>query len=405
MVSRRGLTAAAGAVALLLVFWAWGGGEGTGIPLPGRRFTLTVLPVTAAGQPLPKPETEQVVIVNEFISGLFEVDDKQVFIPFDIGQRMMRMDEAVRYQTDEDGLPVIGDDGEPVVIGKVPTRCTWIYLKAPEGMSYEDLRDRVRGGYDRLAAKYPDLPPPQYMSVATWEQRQAAFLRAVGNEKGLMAFLFGIISIVSVVMVGVIFYTIVTEKTRDIGILRAIGASQLGVASIFLSFGAVTGLIAAAIGCTIGALFVLLINEIHTWMGNGLGATAVVLGGTSIGLLTGLLVAGGLMLLDAVADRQVVSGGRLRRVALIVGACMAVGALAPLAAFAIIDGAMTWANENLGIVIWDRSIYFFDRIPSRVNPIELTVIVIVAITASVVGSMLPAMKAAMVDPVESLRYE
>ena len=71
----------------------------------------------------------------------------------------------------------------------------------------------------------------------------AMALGAVQKEKGLLTFLFGVISVVAVVLILVIFYMIVLEKTRDIGTLRALGASQLGIASIFLGYAQVISLI------------------------------------------------------------------------------------------------------------------------------------------------------------------
>lgn len=286
------------------------------IPMPGEKVTLTVLPVTSGGG-MTQPSTDQFTVVNEFMSGVYDVDSQRVYIPFGIAQQMMLMDESDRV-----------DRTTFEVIGKNPARATELHIRAAEGVSAEQLQATVQRVYAELGRKHQDLPPMPYMQIATWQQRQAGFLRAVENEKGLMTVLFGIISIVAVVMIGVVFYMIVLEKTRDIGILRAIGASRMGVASIFLMFGGVIGTIGAAGGTLIAWLIVTNINEIHAWLG-----------------------------------------------------------------------------DTFGVVIWDRSVYFFDRIPSQVNWNEITVIVIVAITASVFGALVPAIKAARVDPIESLRYE
>ncbi len=295
----------------------------------GTGMTLTVLPISkAGGVDTITPETRQVMVVNEFNSGVYEVDSKQVFVPFAVAQEMMRMQEAARQVFNADGSPKVDADGNFVTQGTEPARASWIYVRAHEGVDVDYLRGRVEETYLRLAKKHDDMPTLDPMSIATWEQRQAKFLGAVENERGLMTVLFGIISIVAVMIVGVIFYMIVLEKTRDIGILRAIGASQPGVASIFLAFGLVVGTLGAALGRTIAYLIVTYINEIHDWLG-----------------------------------------------------------------------------RTFGIVIWDRSIYFFDRIPSRIDWNETTVIVAVAIVASVIGAIIPAFKAARVDPVESLRYE
>ena len=58
------------------------------------------------------------------------------------------------------------------------------------------------------------------------------------------------------------FYMIVVEKTRDIGILKALGAPSSGVMSIFLSYGVCLGAVGTGAGILLGLLFVRYINEI-----------------------------------------------------------------------------------------------------------------------------------------------
>ena len=291
-------------------------------------MVLTVVPVTQTGTIAIDAKSSPVAAVNEFNSGVYENDSRQVFIPFDVAQKLMNMQEAPAPKLNLDGSYVFDEEGQVVMEGVSPARASWIYIRAAEGVDVDYLRERVVRVYERIAASHDDMPALDPRAVATWEQRLAKFIGAVENERGLVTVLFGIISVVAVMIVGVIFYMIVLEKTRDIGVLRSIGASQAGVASIFITFAAVVGSLGAALGFIIAWLIVTNINEIHAWLGS-----------------------------------------------------------------------------TFGIVIWDRSIYFFDRIPSHVDGREALVVVIVAILASLVGAIIPAIKAARVDPVESLRYE
>ncbi len=103
--------------------------------------------------------------------------------------------------------------------------------------------------------------------MRTWREKQRQFIEAVEKEKYLVTTLFGVVSMVAVLLVGCIFYMIVQQKTRDIGIIKSIGATSGGVAGIFLSYGAAIGVVGGAIGTVVGTLFVWYINEFQAMLG------------------------------------------------------------------------------------------------------------------------------------------
>ncbi|MCG8615443.1 MAG: FtsX-like permease family protein, partial [Desulfobacterales bacterium] len=286
-------------------------------PWMGEPMSLTVLPITERGAVVdPKPRV--FAAVNEFHTGWYEMDSKRVYVPFDVLQEMLLMGEAEQVDPDD----------PTVVIGTAPARAFGIIVRAVEGVSAEELRDAIAKRYAAFQEAHPDLPPEPFMSIYTWRQKLRNLLDTVENEKNLMTFLFSIVSVVSILLILAIFYMIVLEKTRDIGILRALGASRMGVASIFLVYAGVIGAIGTTAGTVIAYFIVTYINELHAWLGRA-----------------------------------------------------------------------------FGIVIWDRRVYFFENIPSRLDPTEVGVIAVAAVVAAVCGAILPAMMAARVDPVESLRYE
>ncbi len=288
------------------------------VPMPLAKVLLTVLPLSRGGAVV-DPKVAPFVVANEFHSGFYAVDSRRVYVSFDRLQAMMLMDEAPRV-----------DPMDPEkIIGTVPARCTELHVVAAPGVSAEQLLPVVQRAYDTVARQHAaDMPDSLEATIVTWHERQRQYIEAIEHEKGLLLVLFGIISVVAVAMITVIFYMIVLEKTRDIGILRTLGASRSGVASIFLLYGKVIGVIGSLLGSGLAALIVIYINEIHEWLG-----------------------------------------------------------------------------RNLDIVIWDRSVYFFDRIPSRVDIPLMVWVLVIAVAASVVGAVIPAIKAAHVDPVKSLRYE
>jgi lipoprotein-releasing system permease protein len=197
------------------------------------------------------------------------------------------------------------------------------------------IRSRIQNIWDEIAARRRDEMPADnrrlldYVQIQTWEEKQARFIGAVEKEKYLVTTLFGVISLVAVFLVGCIFYMIVQQKTRDIGVVKSVGATSLGVANIFLIYGAAVGVVGGAMGSIIGTVFVWYINEFQD--------------------------------------------------------------------------LLAWISPQAKI--WSPEVYSFERIPNHVNVRDVIVVYVVAIIASMVGSVIAAVRAARIWPVEALRYE
>ena len=152
------------------------------------------------------------------------------------------------------------------VRGTTPPRTSQIQIKLKPGVDSYVAIETIRKRWIAFGERYVGKQDWELLGlvddyIKTWEEKQATFIAAVEKEKVLVTILFGVISVVAVFLVGCVFYMIVQEKTRDIGVLRAVGASAYGVASIFLAYGAAVGVVSSALGSLIGALFVLYINE------------------------------------------------------------------------------------------------------------------------------------------------
>jgi len=197
------------------------------LAVPGDDVTLTF---PTAGQP-PKGVSDHFTIVDFYESKMSEFDAKFAFVPIDYLQRIRGMFDP------ETAVPCINR----------------YQIKLKPGADLDAVRDRLR------AASWFD---PRLYRVETWRDQQGPLLAAVQLEKRILNLLLFLIIAVAGFGILAIFYMIVVEKTRDIGILKSLGASGRGVMGIFLGYGLSLGLVGSGVGMTLGLLFVHYINEI-----------------------------------------------------------------------------------------------------------------------------------------------
>ncbi len=354
----------------------------------GGRTTLTVVPLSERGTiGAYEPTRQRFIVSNEFKSGLYDVDRQTVTVPFHVLQRMLQMQARTTTQGFD---PLTGEGGKTT---QLPGRANQIVIRLAPTVALADGAALVENELIAYQKQHRDRAVPR---VLTWEQVHGQLIGAVQNEKGMVTFLFIVISAVAVVMVATTFFVIVQQKTRDIGILRAIGASRLGVLMLFLGYGLSIGVIGGTLGLLGAVLLVNNLNTVQTFLASSLGVTAMLLAPPIVGAIVGAAIA---VLIGFVQQRMLWWLARLVPVCIVL--CLVPAALSLL----LIDGWASWLNTNIRFVMWDPQTYFFDRIPGRVDPFEALPIVAGAVLSSVLGAVVPALVASAKRPVDALRYE
>jgi lipoprotein-releasing system permease protein len=259
--------------------------------LPGDDLKITF---PTAGTP-PKAVSDSFTVVDFYESKMSEYDSNFVFVPIAALQRMRGMIDP------QSGLASVNS----------------IQIKLREGADLDHVRDRLRKAF-----------PADLYAVATWKDKQGPLLAAVDMEMAVLNILLFLIIAVAGFGILAIFFMIVVEKTRDIGILKSLGARASGIAGIFLGYGLFLGIVGAGAGLALGLAIAVNINTIRA--------------------------------------------------------------------------GVEWCT---GQRVFDPSIYYFFKIPTIIDPATIGWIVAGAIGIAVASSVLPALRAARLHPVEALRHE
>ena len=245
----------------------------------------------------PKVVNQKFTVIDLYESGMSEYDSTFAFV---------RLDQLQEFRGMID--PASG------------TRSvTTVQLKLVPGADLNEARDALRRRF----------PPDVYAyNIQTWRDMQGPLLAAVRLETTILNILLFLIIAVAGFGILATFFMIVVEKTRDIGTLKALGASGTGVMSIFLSYGVLLGIVGSGVGTVGGLLFVRHINSIA----------------------------------------------------------------------AVIE-------KITGQEVFDPTVYYFNSIPTIIDPFTICWVVAGSIAIATTASVLPALRAARMNPVQALRFE
>jgi lipoprotein-releasing system permease protein len=106
---------------------------------------------------------------------------------------------------------------------------------------------------------------PRY-AIRTWAEENSSILTALQVEKNVMFYILFFIMVVAAFGIASALITFVVQKTREIGMLKALGATSGQVMWLFLSQSAIVGVLGVASGLGLGMLAITYRNEFLNFM-------------------------------------------------------------------------------------------------------------------------------------------
>ncbi len=130
------------------------------------------------------------------------------------------------------------------------------------GSAVSGIAVRVTDAWDTPVVKtrIEEALGPEYR-VETWQMQNSTLFQALELEKLAMGLVIFCIMIVAAFNIVGTLTMVVAFKTREIGILQAMGLPAAGIGRIFLAQGAIVGLLGTGIGLTLGLAIALIVDR------------------------------------------------------------------------------------------------------------------------------------------------
>ena len=135
----------------------------------------------------------------------------------------------------------------------LPLRTAQSLFGLPGGVTSIDLRVQDVFTADAVAARVASVTP---LLVESWMTTNSQLLGALNAQSASTAIIRLFVSIVVMLGIASVLVVAVVQKTREIGILRAMGASRGQMIRVFLWQGSLVGLVGSLLGAGLAAMLV-----------------------------------------------------------------------------------------------------------------------------------------------------
>ncbi|MBM3857419.1 MAG: ABC transporter permease, partial [Verrucomicrobia bacterium] len=173
----------------------------------------------------------ELTVAGIFETGRYQYDSEFLLVPLHIGQELYGLGDSVH------GLSVWTQDADRA------------------NLVQQALRQKL----------------PEDFAVTTWMDANKQLFDAIAMERHVMFFLLMFIILVAAFGIMNTLITVTVQKTREIGILKALGARTSQIINIFLIQGMVVGFIGVVTGLALGMTLIRWRNEVSDALSSFLG--------------------------------------------------------------------------------------------------------------------------------------
>lgn len=177
-------------------------------------------------------------------SGLVKVDAAVIYVPLEQAQILCGMDSPIK-------------------------RISALHIRFTDGSPVRANVDNVRQLWQEFVEQNRDKPGGELFAnvrVQSWRKNRRSVIAPMEKEQMMMTLLFLMLGIITVFIIFVVLYMIISHKSKDIGVLKSIGTSLCGILWVFQLFSIFIALIGSLIGGLCGWIFLYRINDIEDWL-------------------------------------------------------------------------------------------------------------------------------------------